>query len=795
MLPLSVLASVALGLLAPALYRLVGTRLGRVLAVWPAALFAYFLTLAGRLADGEVPRWAHRWFSLPGGWLSAEAGGVDVRFGFALDGLSFLFILLITGVGALVLFYASSYLGADEDHGKFFAYLTLFIGAMLGVVMADNVLLLYLFWELTSITSFLLIGFWNHKESSRAGALKALLVTGSGGLALLAGFVLLMVLTGTADLQALLAGGEALRASPLYPAVLVLILLGAFTKSAQAPFHLWLPNAMEAPTPVSAYLHSAAMVKAGIYLVARMAGILGGTAWWTLMVSLVGMTSLVLGAYLALRQTDLKAILAYSTISQLGLIMALFGWGTPEAVAAAFFHILNHSVFKAALFMTVGIVDHETHTRDVRVLRGLGAAMPVTAAIAVIASLALAGVPPLNGFVSKEMFFAASLETEAVLHGVPGGRALAVLFPVLAVVGSALTFIYSLRISHGVFFGKRGGQGDPAAHVHAHEAPARLWAAPALLAALAVVLGVAPGIVDGPVVASAVHATLGPVESPHLALWHGINVPLIMSAMVIVLGVAGYASGGALNRVLSALPTRPSVNRLYDWSLDALSDVAHAVESRMLTGFTRDYLAYMLGFFLVLLALTVIVAGPFPLQFDWPPQGVLQWGELLMTILMAVVAVNIPRFQSRVAAVVAMGSIGTSLVLLWTMFRAPDLALTSLAVEPMTLLLFLMVFVYLPRLKTDVFKPAARRLNVAVAAATGAAVTLLLLGVRGLRTERAVADWYIANSLSEAHGANVVNVILVDFRGFDTMFEITVLALAGLGVYILSNLRFKGGPK
>lgn len=791
MLPFSVLASVALGLAAPALYRVFGTRLGRVLALWPAGLFAYFLTLAGRVAGGEVLRWTQRWFSLPGSW-SAAGAGVDVNFSFSLDGLSLLFVLLITGVGALVLFYAGSYLGEGEDHGKFFAYLTLFVGAMLGVVTADNVLLLYLFWELTSITSFLLIGFWNHKEASRYGALKALLVTGSGGLALLTGFVLMLFVTGSAELPQLLAGAEALRASSFYPVILALVLIGAFTKSAQVPFHIWLPNAMEAPTPVSAYLHSAAMVKAGIYLVARMSGILGGTPGWTLAVSLVGMSSLVLGSYWALRQTDLKAILAYSTISQLGLIMALLGWGTPEAAAAAFFHILNHSVFKAALFMTVGIVDHETHTRDIRVLKGLGAAMPVTAAIAAVASLALAGVPPLNGFVSKEMFFAASLETEAVLAGVPGGGFLTALFPVLAVAGSALTFIYSLRISHGVFFARASGESVLSGRA-VHEAPARLWAAPALLAALAVALGVAPGLVDEPVVASAVHAVLGPVESPHLALWHGVNAPLLMSALVIALGAAGYAAGDALNRALAALPARPSANRMYDWSLDALSQAAHVVESRMLTGFTRDYVIYMLGFFLALLLLTVAVVGPFSLQFDWPPRGVLQWVELVVAVLMMVIAVHVPRFQTRVAMVVAMGSIGTLLVMLWTMFRAPDLALTSLVVEPMTLLLFLMVFVYLPRLKTDVFDPVAKRANVAVAAAAGLAVTLLLLGTRGLRAERAVADWYIAHSLPEAHGANVVNVILVDFRGFDTMFEITVLALAGLGVYILSNLRFKGG--
>lgn len=761
------------------------------------ALFAYFVSLAPRVADGEVARVSYRWFTIPGQWLSLSNGnnGIDINFGFSLDGLSFLFVLLITGIGALVLFYAGSYLSRDEDHGAFFSYLMLFVGAMLGVVMADNVFIMYLFWEATSFTSFLLIGFWSHRDESRKGALKALLVTAAGGLALLAGAVLILLITGSADFAAVLAHGDLLHASPLYPVVLVLVLLGAFTKSAQVPFHLWLPNAMEAPTPVSAYLHSAAMVKAGIYLIARMSSILGGSSLWVLIVSVVGMTSLVLGAYLALRQTDLKAILAYSTISQLGLIVALFGWGTPLAIAAAMFHILNHSVFKAALFMMVGIVDHQTHSRDIRLLKGLGAFMPVTASIALVASLALAGVPPLNGFISKEMFFSASLETGAVLSNVPGSTWLTYAFPIFAVVGSILTFIYSLRISHGIFYAKGQHQLQLDEGTQLCDPPGSLWVAPAVLAAGAVVLGIAPGIVDTNVVASAVSTVLGPVDSPSLALWHGFNLPLLMSLAVIVLGVVAYTRTDALERTLQRLPTRPNMNVIYDWALDTLTKVSEFVETRMLTGFTRDYIAYLLGFFLVLLGVTAVAVGPFPLQTDWPPSGSLEWSEFLIAVLMAVVALSVPFFRSRVAAVIALGAIGSSLVILWTLFRAPDLALTTLVVEPVTLLLFLLVFVYLPRLSRDVFPRVARWINVLIAGGTGVAVTLLLLGTRGLRTARPVADWYIENSLPAAHGTNVVNVILVDFRGFDTMFEITVLALAGLGVYILSNLRFKGGSK
>lgn len=810
-LPTSVVVSFALGLLAPVLHRLLGTRLGRLLAVWPLLLFASFVNLAPRIAGGDTLRVAYRWFTVPLHWLpGADARGLQapaIDFSFHLDGLALLFVLLITGIGALVLFYAGSYLGREENHGTFFAYLMLFVGAMLGVVLADNLFAMYLFWEATSFTSFLLIGFWSHRDESRYGALKALLVTASGGLALLAGFVLMLVITGSVDLAGILGNRDVLLGSPLYPVVLVLVLLGAFTKSAQAPFHLWLPNAMEAPTPVSAYLHSAAMVKAGVYLIARMAGVIGGTSLWMLIVSVVGITSLVLGSYLALRQTDLKAILAFSTISQLGLIISLFGWGTPLAVTAAVFHILNHSVFKAALFMMVGIVDKQTGTRDVRLLRGLGAGMPVTAAIALVASLALAGVPPLNGFVSKEMFFSASLETGSLWAAPGDGGFWGLVFPVLAVLGSALTFIYSLVISHGVFFSKRRaegraearGEGEPEAGLEGAarpgDPPAGLWLAPALLAAAAIVLGIAPGIVDRSVVAPAVRAVVGePVHIP-LALWHGINVPLFMSVGVIGVGAAAYWRLAALQHLIGRIPTRLNVNALYDWTLEALTKVSEFVEGRMLTGFTRDYIAYLLGFFVALVGVTVASTGNFPLHSDWPPRGTLQWTELLFFFLICGAALSVPFYRTRVAMVIGMGAVGTSLVMMWTLFRAPDLALTMLVVEPVTLLLFLLVFVYLPRLTPDVFPRLAGRLNMLLAGATGVAVALLLLGTRGVRTARPVADWYLENSVPVAHGSNVVNVILVDFRGFDTMIEITILTLAGLGIYILSNLRFKGGRK
>lgn len=787
-LPSAVLVCVALGLLSPVLYRLFGRRLGRVLAIFPAVLFTLLLTQIPSIADGEIIQAAIRWIQIP--W---HDGFLDIAFSFSLDGLSFLFALIITGVGTLVLMYAASYLNPSEDHAKFFAYLMLFIGAMLGVVTANNIVLLYLFWEMTSFTSFLLIGFWSHRDESRYGALKALLVTGAGGLALLAGSVLMLVLTDAVDLSVILANSGMIQENPLYPVVVVLILLGAFTKSAQVPFHLWLPNAMEAPTPVSAYLHSAAMVKAGIYLVARMSGILGDTVLWTLLVGTVGIISLVLGSYLALRQTDMKGILAYSTISQLGLIITLFGWGTPLAVTAGLFHTINHSIFKAALFMMVGIVDHQTHTRDIRFLHGLRRLMPITATIALIASLALAGIPPLNGFMSKEMFFTASLETQSILSAAPGlAKVLSYVFPTLAVLGSILTLVYSLVISYGVFF-----RNDPNRKLEVgarpHDPPKGLWLPPALLVTLAVAFGIAPGLVDRSVVAGASAVVLGEPSNVPLALWHGVNLPLLMSIGVIALGVLIYSQVDKVRGLVNRLPNKPNVNALYDWAVDALVRFGEFIESRLMTGFSRDYFAYILGFFLTVFGLTLLNIGAFPMRTDVTINDGLDWAELLFGLIVAVAAVSVPFFRSRAASILALGAVGTGLIMLWTLFRAPDLSLTMLVVELVSLLLFLLVFAYLPKLRREVFPRFSRSMNWIFAGASGLIVTLLMLGVRGIRTTSPVADWYLAHSLEAAHGRNVVNVILVDFRGFDTLFEITVLALAGIGVYILSNLRYRGG--
>jgi multicomponent Na+:H+ antiporter subunit A len=777
LLPLSVVAAIALGFVAPALWRVLGPRLGRVLALFPAGLFVAFAAQSPQVSDGVV---------LEAGvtWIPA----LDVRFGFFLDGLGLLFALLITGIGALVFFYADWYLSDEEDHGKFFAYLLMFMAAMLGVVMADNLLLLFLFWEVTSFTSFLLIGFWWHRDASRYGALKALLITAGGGLALMAGLIVVYVVTGSLSLTELLLDPDPLRDATLYPVVLVLFCWAAFSKAAQFPFHIWLPNAMEAPTPVSAYLHSAAMVKAGIYLIARMFPVLGDTTLWFVLVGGVGLTTLVLGSTLALRQRDLKAVLAYSTISQLGLIVALFGWGTSLAVTAATFHILNHSVFKAALFMGVGIVDHEAHTRNVDRLGGLARLMPYTAAVMGLGALGLAGIPPFNGFISKEMFFdAAVIEAGAGLAGTSPLGLFAVALPVLAVVGSVLNFSYAALMFHGVFFGP---QSTDLPHIP-HDPPKAMLAPPLLLGGLALGIGVLPWAVDAPLVAPAAGAALGVPADYALVLWHGFNLPLLMSAVVIAFGFIAYSRVRAFRSAQLALPRLLSVNRFYDWAVDGLVVGSERLTGAMFTGFTRDYFAWFQAFFLATVALAAIAMGGVVINpTDIAPIGLTEAALFGLALLGGLAVLLLP---TRLGAVISLGLVGFTIVLLFTLFRAPDLAMTQLIVETVTLIIFLLVFIHLPRLLKGGYERRRASANAVVSVLSGVAVTVLMLAALSAPMPDGVSSWYLANAVDLAGGRNVVNVILVDFRALDTLGEIVVLGLAALGVLMILSLRSGAG--
>ncbi|CAN5506922.1 monovalent cation/H+ antiporter subunit A [soil metagenome] len=705
---------------------------------------------------------------------------IGLNLGLRLDGLSLMFALLITGIGLLIIVYAHFYLGKDDPAGKFYSTLMLFMAAMLGIALSDNLLLLIVFWELTSISSFLLVGYWQHRADAREGARMALAITGGGGLAMLGGFVLLSQIAGTYELSQMLGQGALIQASPLYPAALLLILLGCFTKSAQFPFHFWLPQAMAAPTPVSAYLHSATMVKAGIFLLARLTPVLGGTELFAGLVSITGLVTMTFAAFIAIFKHDLKALLAYSTISHLGLITFLIGLGSPLAAVAALFHILNHASFKASLFMIAGIIDHETGTRDMRLLGGLRHLMPWTATLAMVTAAAMAGVPLFNGFVSKEMFL-----TETVTFAQAGGWRWGI--PAMATLAALLSVAYSVRLIHDIFF---NGPARDLPHPHPHEPPIGMKAPVALLAAVCIAAGILPSLLLGPIVLVAATAMLGTAPPEfHLAIWHGFNLPLLLSLLALAGGSALYfvlARGGRLHRLNSEnwFGLLTGLN-LFTRGTDRLFGSAGRLTALLETASLQRYIAWML------IATMVVAATPF-LSGDAPGTGsrtllpvtlpaLVLWGLLLMACGWLAW-----RHHDRFQSVMAAGVIGLVTALTFVSLSAPDLALTQLTVEVVSTVLMLMGLALLPR-KTPRESTLSRQLRDGTLALAGGAAMAWLAWVMLTRDHDSIAWYFLNNSAVAGGGTNVVNVILVDFRGYDTFGEITVLAIAAVGVLALMD--------
>lgn len=750
-----------------------------------AALLAALLGQRHRLA----PAWVAGGASLVGLVLLAAAasaanlpGAAIVRlpwipelgldFALRLDGLSLLFAGLILAMGALIVLYARYYLSPEDHSGRFFSSLLLFMGAMLGIVLSENLLLLVIFWELTSLTSFLLISFWQHRQEARIGARMALAITGMGGLALFGGVLLLGHVVGSFDLSTVLSAIPTIQASPWFTPILLLVLLGALSKSAQFPFHFWLPNAMAAPTPVSAYLHSATMVKAGIFLLMRLFPVFSGNDWWFVLVGGAGLATFLLGAYTAQFQHDLKGLLAYSTLSHLGLIMLLLGFGTPLAAVAALFHLINHATFKASLFMVAGIVDHETGTRDLRRLGGLARFMPHTAALAMVAAAAMAGVPLLNGFISKELFFGAAIDHASLLGPIW-------LLPVLVTLGGAWSVAYALKFVLGTFFG------TPATDLprHPHEPPRAMRIPIDILVALCLVLGLLPMAVLGGLLTGAASALLNaPAPAFSLALWHGFNAPLGMSLIALTGGILLYRLRRPLQRGHDRLLGKLSAARLF-WRLHtALEQGAESLTARLDQGRLQPMLwstlltavlATGLGF--------VLFAAPLVGQTPAPPTDWLT--ALGMVGLIGVSGVVLRWHQHRLDALLWMAVIGLGVSLLFLRFSAPDLALTQLSVEAITILLMLLALRHLPdHSRTE---PLPRRLRDGLLALSVGGGITLFTGAIMTRSTDSIAHYFLANSLSGGGGHNVVNVILVDFRGYDTFGEISVLALAALSVFAL----------
>ena len=705
---------------------------------------------------------------------------VGLNVGLRLDGLSLMFALLITGMGLLIILYADSYLGKDDPVGKFFSTLMLFMAAMLGIVLSDNLLLLMVFWELTSITSFLLVGYWKHRADARDGARMALAITGGGGLAMLGGFVLLGQIAGTYEISQMSPLAAQIQADARYPAALILILIGCFTKSAQFPFHFWLPQAMAAPTPVSAYLHSATMVKAGIFLLARLTPVIGGSELFTSLVAGTGLVTMTFAAFVAIFKHDLKGLLAYSTISHLGLITFLIGLGSPLAAVAAIFHILNHATFKAALFMTAGIVDHETGTRDMRQLGGLWRLLPWTATLAMAATAAMAGVPLFNGFVSKEMFL-----TEAVLFGEVGGWRW--LVPTAASLAALCSVAYSARLVHDTFF---NGQPRNIPNPQPHEPPFGMKAPVALLAIICVVVGILPSLTLGPLVLVASTALLGQAPPEfHLSIWHGFNLPLLLSMLALAGGVCVYAllaRNGRLHRVNSEswFGYLTGAN-LFARSNDRLFAGAGQLTALMEIGSLQRYIAWMLIATLVLVA-TTLFNGDVPGTGTRPQLPITLTALVLWGLLLTACAWLVLRHHDRFQSVVVTGVVGLVTALTFISFSAPDLALTQLTVEVVSTVILLMGLALLPS-QTPIESTVGRRIRDGLLALAGGTAIAWLSWVMLTRDHDSIAWYFLNHSAIAGGGTNVVNVILVDFRGYDTMGEITVLGIAAVGVLALMD--------
>lgn len=759
----------------------------------PVSLFFVVVSYVDDIRGGEAIE-----YSLP--WIPS----MDVHFTVYADGLSMLFALLITGIGALVVLYSIFYLSKlTEAIHRFYVYLLMFMGAMLGVVLSDNLIVLYGFWELTSISSFLLIAFWYKREKSRYGAQKSMLITMFGGFAMLAGFVLLYLMSGTFSIREIIAKLDLVSSHALFLPTMILVLLGAFTKSAQFPFHIWLPDAMEAPTPVSAYLHSATMVKAGIYLVARLTPIFGGSAEWFWFISGIGLITLIWGSISAVKQTDLKAILAFSTISQLGLIMSLIGLGSAAiyygysgqseyytlAMTAAVFHLINHATFKGALFMVAGIVDHETGTRDIRKLGGLASLMPITFTCALIGSLSMAGLPPFNGFLSKEMFFTGMLR--AAEMDVFSMDTWGVLFPVIAWIASVFTFIYSFIFVFRTFTGKK--KLDQLTTIP-HEAPLGMLLSPAVLVSLVIIFGLFPDILSFSLIEPALSAIYPSIMAAgdrfhvQIAFWHGLTMELIMTIGVVIIGGALFL---ALRRWIGwygRIPRKLALNALYDGGLTGIERLSSRVTRSYMTGSVRDYLVYIFGFMILVVGFLLLRTGALDFIGHGSYANITLYEALLAGVtMMAAIAALFAR--DRLILIILVGSVGYMATLFFVLFRAPDLALTQMIVETVSVSLFLLCFYHLPKLKKEMSTTYFRLGNLLISIGVGLVVMITALCASGARLFDSIADYYVANSHDLGGGNNVVNVILVDFRGFDTMLEITVLGIASLGIYAMIKLR------
>ncbi len=765
----AILTMLAMGLpfvaaaFAPYLIRWTGHRGSWILALAPAAVFVHFLGYVG-VVSGTA--------AVTGGYPWIPAYGVS--FSFMIDGLSLTFALLISGIGTLIVLYSGGYLKDHPHLGRFQSFILLFMGSMLGLVLSDDFLMLFVFWELTSVTSFLLIGFDHEREAARRAAVQALVVTGAGGLGLLAGLLLLSGMTGATAMSELVHLGPQVRQSPYALLALVLVLSGAFTKSAQWPLHFWLPNAMEAPTPVSAYLHSATMVKAGVFLLMRLNPVFGDTAAWQVVLPVFGGATLVFGAMLAIRQTDLKLMLAYTTMSSLGLMVMMTGFGSEHALAAAVLYLVAHAMFKGGLFMVAGILDHEAGTRQVHRLGGLARVMPVTFLAALAAAISMGGLPPGFGFLAKEEIYA------ALWH--PDGWSLA--FLAAAIVGNGLMLVIGFVVALKPFLGEK-----PAELGEVHGAPVLLWLGPAVLGALGVLTAVfahaSHSAITSPM-SSAVAGSTVPVEVtlvPHL------SVPLLLSGVTVLFGIAVYlgldACRAGMRRLLDAIGWGPDTG--FDQVMRGLVRFSHRFTCIVQPGSLEVYMTVTFVFVAAALLVPMAVFDEWPSMPAWPAGLRFYEAAVMLIAVIGLVAVIVAR--DRLTAIVSLGIQGFAVALLFMLFGAPDLSFTQFMIEALSVVILALAMTRLRLAPADHRPVGERLLDFLVAGACGTGFALYLMRVTQAPFDNRLSDFFSAYSKTIAHGHNIVNVIIVDFRGTDTLGEISVVMVTGLAVLALIRIR------
>jgi multicomponent Na+:H+ antiporter subunit A len=767
-LSITLLTGFLIAILAPFLTRLMKHRAAFVLALYPLAVVIQLLALQRETLT--APSIQFPWVPSMGLWMT-----------FTLDGLGFLMAMLIAGIGTLVILYGGEYLRDDPYLERFFLWVIIFMASMLGVVTSGNALVLFVFWELTSISSFFLIGYKFEYESARAAAWQALLVTGAGGLAMLAGLVLLGQITGSFEITQWMQNSNLVQESALAPAAFILILLGAMTKSAQFPFHFWLPNAMEAPTPVSAYLHSATMVKAGVYLLARLFPVLGGLALWNQVVPWVGLLTLVVGALLALGQTDLKKLLAYTTVSSLGGMVFLLGLGTPLAVKSAMLFLLVHALYKGTLFLVAGGVDHSAGSRDIRKLGKLAKLMPFTTLAAGLAALSMAGIPPLIGFISKEYVYESTYYYSNLPFILTG---LAVLANVANVAVAGWVGIRP--------FWQQPEQKDE--DLHPHKESVWLWIPPLVLAMTGLFMGVFSQGAAQTWVAAATSAVLQEISKVQLSLWHGITPMLLLSVLTLMIGVVVYLSSRTLIPRLAALWKKLSSigpNKFYSHSMRVFLSVAGWQTKILQSGYLRYYIITII---VTTVTLSVVTLATHYGSLPNPQWTQPRFYDVIFIIIIIVSAILVTRSDSRLATITLLGAIGFSIAILFLLYSAPDLAMVQFAVETLTVILFVLVIYQLPKYTKSNYPIHANVLNIIVSVAGGIMMAGLMLLTSAIPSNSTLAPYFMENSLPLAKGRNVVNVILVDFRGLDTLGEITVLIIAAIGVFALLGLK-KGSKR